>query len=195
MNNAPHGPGDTAGYIGRYALQELLGKGAMGEVYRAILHGPAGFQKTVALKVLLPSITTRNTDFRATLTNEARLVVYSSIQMSWRPTNWVRRASLLYIAMEYVAGPTLSRVMRRWKPIPKQAVVNIVSHICQGLAHIHGLKVNGKSANLVHRDLKPSNILIDRHGLVKIKIWELRALWLWTMQMSPYLRHTGIHVA
>ncbi|MEC8277130.1 MAG: protein kinase, partial [Myxococcota bacterium] len=168
MNNAPHGPGDTAGYIGRYALQELLGKGAMGEVYRAILHGPAGFQKTVALKVLLPSITTRNTDFRATLTNEARLGGLLKHPNVVETYELGEESDLLYIAMEYVAGPTLSRVMRRWKPIPKQAVVNIVSHICQGLAHIHGLKVNGKSVNLVHRDLKPSNILIDRHGLVKI---------------------------
>ena len=118
MNNAPHGPGDTAGYIGRYALQELLGKGAMGEVYRAILHGPAGFQKTVALKVLLPSITTRNTDFRATLTNEARLGGLLKHPNVVETYELGEESDLLYIAMEYVAGPTLSRVMRRWKPIP-----------------------------------------------------------------------------
>ncbi len=104
MNNAPHGPGDTAGYIGRYALQELLGKGAMGEVYRAILHGPAGFQKTVALKVLLPSITTRNTDFRATLTNEARLGGLLKHPNVVETYELGEESDLLYIAMEYVAG-------------------------------------------------------------------------------------------
>lgn len=168
MNKAPHGPGDTAGYIGRYSLQELLGKGAMGEVYRAILHGPAGFQKTVAIKVLLPSITTRNTDFRSTLTNEARLGGLLKHPNVVETYELGEESELLFIAMEYVSGPTLMKVMRRWHPIPAQAVVNIVSHICQGLSHIHGLQVNGKGVNLVHRDLKPSNILIDRHGLVKI---------------------------
>ncbi|MEC9178828.1 MAG: serine/threonine-protein kinase, partial [Pseudomonadota bacterium] len=152
------------GKIGRYKLLSLIGEGAMGAVYSAMLSGPAGFEKQLAVKIIRAHREENKEQLRINLINEAR------IGGMLRHPNIVETYELgeeegqLFIAMEFIDGITLDRLMKRWKPVPPQACIDIVSQICLGLAHIHSVP----EVSLVHCDIKPSNILIDRYGIVKL---------------------------
>ena len=153
-------------FIGRYQLERVLGRGAMGEVYEATLLGPAGFRKKVALKVIYQA--EKLNSHRSDLINEARfggLLKHPNVVETYELGQDEDR---LFIAMEFIDGLTLASLIFRKKVVPPQAALDICGHICQGLRHIHQLQIDGRPAKLVHRDLKPSNILIDKNGLVKI---------------------------
>ena len=158
--------------FGRYRLMYLLGEGGMAKVYRAVLSGPMGFEKDVALKRLDPRLTADERMVRS-LVNEARLggqlrhkniveiYEFNSVQANY------------YMAMEYVDGWTLDAVLetarRRGVSLPPSVVVEILSSVCKGLHFAHTLESkDGTPLNLVHRDLKPANVIVSRDGDVKI---------------------------
>jgi eukaryotic-like serine/threonine-protein kinase len=151
--------------LGRYDLVEMIGKGGMGEVYRGILRGPAGFQKEVALKLLHEKASSEKA--RKELVAEARL---GGI---FRHPNLVEVLDLglahgrLFVVMEIVEGSTFKSLIKQQKLTP-QATLDIGIQICEGLSYAHNLEVNGKWLQLVHCDLKPSNILVSNNGRVKI---------------------------
>ena len=151
--------------LGRYDLLESIGKGGMGEVYRAILNGPAGFQKEVAVKLLHESVSSEKA--RQELVAEARL---GGI---FRHINVVEVQDLgsindrLFVVMEIVEGPTLKQLIRQNRLSP-QATLEVALQVSAGLDYAHKLKVDGRWVQLVHCDLKPSNILISNTGVVKI---------------------------
>jgi predicted ATPase len=151
--------------LGRYELVRRLGVGGMGEVWEAVLHGPEGFRRPVALK-LLHERTDRPTDWQS-LVHEARLGALLSHPNVVGTHDLGQVDGRWYLAMELVRGPTLSDLGRE-RPLPPLAVVDAGLGACAALAHIHGLVVDGRPAGLVHRDLKPSNLLLDRSGLVKV---------------------------
>ncbi len=151
--------------LGRYDLMATIGKGGMGEVYRAILNGPAGFQKEVAVKLLHESVSSDKA--RKELVAEARL------GGMFKHPNVVEVQDLgsindrLFVVMEMVDGVTLKQLIRQ-KRLTPQATLEIAIQICAGLDYAHKLKVSGQWLELVHCDLKPSNILISNSGVVKI---------------------------
>ncbi|MCB9688952.1 MAG: tetratricopeptide repeat protein [Alphaproteobacteria bacterium] len=129
--------------VGRYELVRELGRGGSGVVFEATLHGPAGFRKQVALKLL------HRKDDR--LVREARLGGLL------RHPNLVDVYELgraddggWYCAMELVLG-RIEDVL----PLPPRAVVDVGLQICAGLSHAH------EQIGLVHLDLKPANVLLD----------------------------------
>ena len=78
-----------------------------------------------------------------------------------------------YIAMEYVAGPELNRVLkvfsRRGERPPVESVLAIMIQVMRGLDYAHRLKGDdGKPIGLVHRDVSPSNVLISAEGIAKV---------------------------
>ncbi len=158
--------------FGRYRLMCLLGEGGMAKVYRAVLVGPMGCEKDVALKCLDPRLTADDRMVRS-LVNEARLggqlrhkniveiYEFNSVQANY------------YMAMEYVDGWTLDAVLetvrRRGVFLPPSVVVEILSSVCKGLHFAHTLESkDGTPLNLVHRDLKPGNVIVSRGGDVKL---------------------------
>jgi predicted ATPase len=154
--------------FGRYILQEIVGEGGAGRVFRAQLNGPAGFAKPVAIKVLLNDAEDLDTQAGKDLINEARLGVLL------RHPNLIDIYELdevdgrLFLAMELVEGISLKDLLSSRGPLSPAMVLRIGDQICAGLAHAHELKVNGRPAKLVHRDLKPANVLLTRWGQVKI---------------------------
>jgi serine/threonine protein kinase/tetratricopeptide (TPR) repeat protein len=156
--------GTETSRIGRYVLAEELGRGAMGSVHRAQLQGPAGFQKTVAVKL----IRTEGLESRHLVINEARLGGLLKHPNVVETYELGEEDGQLYIAIEYVDGLSLSELLRRWERLPVPTALDIACQVCQGLHHIHTLKIDGQPAGMVHRDLKPSNILIGQSGLVKV---------------------------
>jgi tetratricopeptide (TPR) repeat protein len=151
--------------LGRYTVERLLGAGGMGEVWEAALHGPRGFRRGVALKVLHAGEV--GPDDEEALVHEARLGglvhhpnVVSVLELGCEDDRW-------YVAMELVRGDALS-VWLREGPLPAAAVLDLGVQVCAGLSHLHTLVVDGAPSGLVHRDVKPGNLLVDPLGTVRI---------------------------
>lgn len=138
----------------RYKVVELIARGGMGRVYRAE-QAPLG--RTVALKVLdVSGDPDTQEEFRGRFMREAaacaRLSHPNTIRIFDYGTTW---DDVLYIAMEYIDGRTLHKVIHEDAPMAPQRIVHMARQICHSLREAHGL-------GLIHRDLKPSNILMMR---------------------------------
>ena len=129
--------------LGRYTLHSLLGKGGSAKVYEAELNGPAGFRKRVALKVVDDAM---ESDVRTDPVNEARLGA-----LLRHPNVVVTRAGdadgRLYIAMELVEGLTMPWYCAEMVPHQVRLLDLPANH--PGLIRAHGLKVDGRGANLI----------------------------------------------
>jgi len=159
--------------FGRYELLELLGEGAMAQVFRARQRGPLGFSKEVAVKRLRRDVAHRDRAELEALVNEAR------VGGRLKHPNLVEIYGCevvngsLCITMEYVRGWTLDQVLWRFSKVgatlPVDTVLDILRQLAQGLSSAHGARdEHGSPLGLVHRDLKPQNIFLDLLGGVKI---------------------------
>ena len=143
--------------IGKYQILELIGKGAMGVVYKAV---DTALDRTVAIKVMSESIATEP-DLRKRFLREAQSA--GSLQHP----NVVTIHDLgeldghLFIAMEFIEGVDLEQLIKVSEPLPLQARLDIVIHILTGLAYAH-------KRGIVHRDIKPANIRVGEDGRAKI---------------------------
>ena len=159
--------------FGRYELLEVLGSGAMAQVFRARQRGPMGFNKEVALKLLRRDAAPRQRTEMEALINEAR------VGGRLRHPNLVEIYGCevvdgsLCIAMEYVKGWTLDEVLWRCvevgQNLPNDSVIDILRQVAAGLHSAHqACDENSVPLQLIHRDLKPQNIFLDLMGVVKI---------------------------
>ena len=148
---AAHVPApDLPDRIGRYEIRRLLGRGGMGAVYLA--HDPE-LDRPVALKV--PRLSGPDAEER--FLREARAAAAVS-HPNLCPVHDAGRADgVLYLAMAYVPGPTLTQGLRENGPLPPAQAAAVAVAIARGMAeaHRHGI---------IHRDLKPGNVLLDRRG-------------------------------
>ncbi len=166
--------GDQRGVpFGKYRVVRQLGEGAFGVVYEALLPGPMGFTKKVAIKRIRSSVIEEDPRFVQSMVNEARIGgllhhanIVDTLEFGQHEEHW-------YIAMELVDGPTLADVVRLCREhrvlLPRFAIVDLGLQICRGLQYAHELEgSDGRPLDLVHRDLKPSNIILDRAGTAKL---------------------------
>lgn len=157
--------------FGKYELVELLGEGGMARVYRAVLSGPGGFRKQVAVKQMRPHVG-RDERMVRFLINEARLGGHLRHPNVVEVYEFGQVDDTHYLAIEYVEGPTLAQVMdqsARQGGLPPRIAASIAMQICLGLQYAHtAMDDQGQAMELVHRDLKPSNVLMRRDGVVKL---------------------------
>ena len=141
----------------RYRIVSLLGRGGMGEVYRAndLLLG-----QTVALK-FLPAAATANEAALSRFRNEVRTARQVSHPNVCRVYDIGEAEGLTYLTMEYVDGEDLASLLRRIGKLPQDKALEIARKLCAGLAAAH-------DKGVVHRDLKPANIMLDGEGQVRI---------------------------
>ena len=143
--------------IGRYELQDLLGRGGMGVVYRAF---DTLLERTVAVKIIGGEIDS-NPDTRARFLREAR----SAGQLSHK--NIVTIYDLgeedghPFLAMEYLSGQDLQQRLHDPVKMSLSRKVEVALELCEGLEFAH-------ARGVVHRDVKPANIFITTSGEVKI---------------------------
>jgi serine/threonine protein kinase len=158
--------------FGKYTLVERIASGGMAEVYRAVLRGAAGFEKTVALKRILP-IFNEERDFIALFQDEARTASTLTHANLVQTFDFGEEGGSYYLALELVEGADLARLCERLReagqPFPTATAAFVVAEAARGLAYAHDKRgADGTSLGIVHRDVSPQNILVSYAGEVKI---------------------------
>ena len=150
---------------GRYRIIAILGRGGMGEVYRAT---DLTLGQSVALK-FLPHLASNDPRWLERFHSEVRIARQVSHPNVCRVYDIGESEGLPFISMEYVDGEDLSTLLRRIGRFPADKAVEVARKICAGLAAAH-------ARGVIHRDLKPQNIMIDRRGEVLICDFGLAAV-------------------
>jgi serine/threonine protein kinase/TolB-like protein len=158
--------------FGRYRLLEKLGEGGMAAVYRAVLVGPEGFERQVALKRALRPLALEDHLLKL-LILEARLAGRLHHPAIVPVIDVDEVDGEYFLAMEYIDGFDLGRVLARCRdlkrPLPPALAVHIAAELAGALAYAHALPDDdGHPLNVVHRDVSPSNIMLSRLGEVKL---------------------------
>jgi eukaryotic-like serine/threonine-protein kinase len=156
----------------RYRVIERLESGGMAEVFRAESEGLQGFRKQVAIKRVLPHLSSKK-KFISMFLDEARLSAQLSHSNCVQVFDIGVGDSAFFIVMEFVDGANLKAIIEHIKKhgrdFPVEAAVYIALEICKGLAYAHELTdPNGIPLYIVHRDMSPPNVLITKHGEIKI---------------------------
>jgi tRNA A-37 threonylcarbamoyl transferase component Bud32 len=144
-----------------YRIEQRVGEGAMGVVYRAI--EPA-LERRVAIKVLKPAAergATADEEYRLRFLQEARAAAALSHPGATTIFRIGDEAGAPYIAMEWLEGETLEALLRREGPLPAERVIQLGGELLSALDAAH-------RAGVVHRDIKPANLVVLADGRLKV---------------------------
>lgn len=139
--------------LGQYTLEEKIGEGGMGVVYRA---RHAMLRRPTAVKVIRPETADARTIAR--FEREVQIASQLSHPHTIEIYDYGRTVdNLFYFAMEYVPGVSLAELVAGHGPLKPARVISLLAQICGSLKEMHHL-------GLVHRDLKPGNIMVGQRG-------------------------------
>ena len=142
---------------GKYQIEQLLGEGGMGAVYRAT---HLGTKRTVAVKVIHPQLSAHD-QFVARFRREAeaagRLRHPNVVDVTDFGFAQTTNGPVAYLVMEYLDGCTLAEIVAEEGALPIQWVVDILEQVCAAVEEAH-------RAGIIHRDLKPDNIWLEPNG-------------------------------
>jgi eukaryotic-like serine/threonine-protein kinase len=144
--------------LGHYHILTPIGKGGMGTVYLA-LDTRSGLH--VAVKVLPPKLASKKSHYLARFQREMEISQRVSHPNVAKTYNAGEDQGVYYIAMEYIPGMSLARLVNKSGPLTVERAARLFTEIAAGLEHAHGL-------NIIHRDLKPSNIMITPNDHAKV---------------------------
>src|SRR5512145_3110718 len=148
-------PGTLLG--GRYRIIGRLGRGGMGEVYRA---DDLKLGQPVALKFLPPDVD-RDPARLTQLHTEVRMARQVSHPNVCRVYDIDEVDGQTFLSMEYIDGEDVASLLRRVGRFPQDRAIEIARQVCAGLAAAH-------ERGIVHRDFKPANLMLDGTGKVRI---------------------------
>ena len=156
----------------RYRLIERIGNGGMAEVFRANAEGPHGFERTVVVKRILPSMS-RAPEFVRMFVDEAKISARLCHPNIAQLYDFAELDGTLLLVMEMVAGrdlgAVLTRLSARGRAVPPLIAAEIARQCCLALDYAHHLTdTDGTALGIVHRDVTPSNVMISWDGTVKL---------------------------
>lgn len=143
--------------IHSYEIVAHLGKGGMGNVYKAT---DTMLGRDVALKMLHPQLTMES-QFLERFKKEARVLaqlLHPNIAVIY---NFIEQGGDHFMVMEYVEGTNLDDLLKMHRTLPAKFIVPVFIQVLEGLQHAH-------RKNIFHRDIKPANIMITPDGTVKL---------------------------
>lgn len=149
---------------GRYRIVSALGKGGMGEVFRA---DDLTLGQPVALK-FLPAQIAAEPDRLARFRREVAAARKISHPNVCRVYDIVEHDGQSFLTMEFVDGEDLSSVLKRLGRVPEEKGIEVARQLCSALAAVH-------EGDLLHRDLKPANVMLDGRGKVRLTDFGLAA--------------------
>jgi serine/threonine-protein kinase len=145
-------------FAGRYLVEELLGRGGMGVVYRAM---DRQLGELVAIKVLRPELTELSPSVLERFKQELRLARRITHRNVVRTYDLGEASGTYYITMELVRGTTLATFIQDAGRLDVPATLTIGKQLCRALEVAH-------DEGIVHRDIKPHNLLVDPAGFLKV---------------------------
>ncbi|MEA2560497.1 MAG: eukaryotic-like serine/threonine-protein kinase [Acidobacteriota bacterium] len=140
-----------------YRIVEKVGEGGMGAVYRAV---DLMLDRDVAIKAIRPELA-REPEIVERFRSEARLLARVSHPAIATIYSFFQDGDDLFLAMEFVRGRSLSRVLESEGALPWDQAVRLLSAAMEGIEVAH-------RAGIIHRDLKPDNLMIGEIGNVKV---------------------------
>jgi eukaryotic-like serine/threonine-protein kinase len=152
------GPSVGALWAGRYDVREMLGRGGMGSVYRAV---DRELDEEVALKVLTPVTFSEGSVAVQTLKQEIRLARKITHPNVVRTHDLGEANGVRFLTMELVPGMTLRKLIDRRRTLALAPGLQIAKQLLRGLGAVH-------EAGIVHRDVKPQNVMVLPTGVVKL---------------------------
>jgi eukaryotic-like serine/threonine-protein kinase len=155
--------------LGKYLLHERIGAGGMAEVFRASYSPEGGFEKTVAVKKILPAYAD-DQNFLMLFRQEAALCSRLNHPNVVQVMDFGRFGETYFLAMEYIEGLSLKKVIDAHRlGLPISAVTHLGCELLRALEYVHERTgVDGEPLNLVHRDVNPPNVLVSTVGEVKL---------------------------
>lgn len=142
----------------RYELGSLIGRGAMGDVYRGRDAKTGG---DIAIKALKPELLVANDEMSARFVREGELLRRLNHPNIVTTQGSYQEGEQHYIVMEYVSGGSLRDLIRNQSPLPIQRVLEIALEVSDALARVHQM-------GIIHRDIKPANVLIAQDGTPRL---------------------------
>jgi len=162
-------PAATSMMLGKYRLLAELGRGGMSKVYLAMARGPAGFNKLVVIKQIRAHLS-EDPDFVTMFLDEARLAARLNHPNVVQTNEVGQEDETYFIAMEYLEGQTLNRILTKIGPQLGLAIqLRTMSEALRGLHYAHEIKdFDGTPLGVVHRDVSPHNVIVTYSGEVKV---------------------------
>ncbi len=144
--------------LGGYELEEEIGRGSMGMVYRG---KQIALGREVAVKVL-PQSLAKDASYVARFIREAQIIAGLNHPNIVQIYDAGQQNRLLYFVMEYVQGPTLANLLQLDTTIPQYLATEYAAQIADAL------DVAYRERHVIHRDIKPENLMLDRWGRIKV---------------------------
>src|SRR2546421_11945996 len=144
--------------LGGYKLDEEIGRGSMGMVYRG---RQIALGREVAIKVLSQALA-KDASYVARFIREAQIIAGLNHPNIVQIFDAGQQNGLLYFVMEYVQGPTLASLLQLDGSIPPYLAVEYAAQIADALDSAY------RERHVIHRDIKPENLMLDRWGKIKI---------------------------
>lgn len=147
---------EVADALPRFKIQDMLGRGALGIVYRATDNH---LERTVAIKAMFAN--PDNPEFGYRFAREASAMAKLNHPHIVTVHDYGTAGNLLFLVMEWMEGGTLEEEMGGTRKLAVSRAVEVIGQICEALEYAH-------SHGVIHRDVKPGNILLDREGTAKL---------------------------